>query len=143
MISSAEVEELAKYGPLLPPEIMGLTDEQVEELKLVDTWAEKCIPSGGYIENVDPIGRRNGRQPQPKMQDVLNKTVAEAKAIVNKKKVNENQPLFQKNVSEALDLLRGAVTIVFPMGLPPHDVIRMEFTNTEDLSGTYVGLMCF
>ena len=41
-------------------------------------------------------------------------------------------------VKEALDQLRGAVMIVYPMGLPPHDPIRMEFENQEDLSGTQV-----
>lgn len=41
-----------------------------------------------------------------------------------------------KIVEEALNLLRGGVTIVYPMQLPPHDSIRMEFTNTEDLTGT-------
>ena len=46
----------------------------------------------------------------------------------------------QKIVQEALDILRGAVTIVYPMGLPPHDVIRQEFENTEDLSGTQASL---
>lgn len=46
-----EMEELASYGVMLPPEILGLTDEQVEELKLIDLWAEKCVPSGGWIEN--------------------------------------------------------------------------------------------
>jgi hypothetical protein len=38
------MEELKKHGTLLPPDIMGLTDEQVVELKLIDTWGEKCIP---------------------------------------------------------------------------------------------------
>lgn len=41
-------------------------------------------------------------------------------------------------VKEALDLLRGAVMIVYPMGLPPHDPIRMELEEKEDLSGTQV-----
>lgn len=41
-------------------------------------------------------------------------------------------------VKEALDQLRGAVMIVYPMGLPPHDPIRMEFENQEDLAGTQV-----
>ena len=41
-------------------------------------------------------------------------------------------------IQDALDKLRGAVTIVYPMGLPPHDPIRMEFEGTEDLSGTQV-----
>lgn len=41
-------------------------------------------------------------------------------------------------VEAALDQLRGAVMIVYPMGLPPYDPIRKEFENKEDLSGTQV-----
>ncbi|KAL1763271.1 UPF0769 protein C21orf59-like, partial [Sigmodon hispidus] len=43
-------------------------------------------------------------------------------------------------VKDALDQLRGAVMIVYPMGLPPYDPIRMEFENKEDLSGTQAAL---
>lgn len=120
--------------------MMGLTDEQIEELKLVDIWAEKCIPSGGSIETKDPVGRRNGRTPLPNMQEVLRKAIVDAIAMIDKKLVEENKSLVQKNIMEALDLLRGAVTIVYPMQLPPHDSIRNEFQNTEDLSGTQASL---
>lgn len=41
-------------------------------------------------------------------------------------------------ISDSLDKLRGAVTIVYPMNLPPYDIIRQEFEATEDLSGTQV-----
>ena len=41
-------------------------------------------------------------------------------------------------IRDALDKLRGAVTIVYPMGLPPHDPIQLEFEGTQDLSGTQV-----
>lgn len=85
-ILSLEMEELKKHGTLLPPEIMGLTDEQVTELKLIDTWGEKCIPSGGYTFHKDQIGRRNGKQPNESMQNVLTKTIEEAKACVSKVK---------------------------------------------------------
>lgn len=43
-----------------------------------------------------------------------------------------------ETVKDALEQLRGAVMIVYPMGLPPHDPIRMEFEDKEDLSGTHV-----
>lgn len=43
-------------------------------------------------------------------------------------------------VQEALDMLRGAVMIAYPMNLPPHDVIRQEFDNNEDLTGTQASL---
>ena len=42
-------------------------------------------------------------------------------------------------VQQALDILRGAVMIVYPMGLPPHEPVRDELENMEDLSGTQVG----
>ena len=135
-----EMEELVKHGPMYPPEILGLTQEQVEELKLVDVWEDQCVPSGGWQLNKDPIGRRNGRQPKDDMQNVLKKTIEEAKQMVSKKMVDQNKTMTFKNVQNALDILRGAVTIVYPMQLPPHDPIRMEFTNTEDLAGTQASL---
>ncbi|XP_058060970.1 cilia- and flagella-associated protein 298 [Anopheles bellator] len=136
----SEIEELAKHGTMLPPDMLGLTDEQVEELHLVDEWADTCVPSGGWRFNRDPVGRRSGRQPQAKMVEVLEQAVLDAKAIVSKKNANEGKPMTQRTVQDALDLLRGAVTIVYPMQLPPHDPIRMEFNNTEDLSGTQASL---
>ena len=41
-------------------------------------------------------------------------------------------------IREAMMKLQGAVTIVYPMNLPPHDPIRLEFEGNEDLSGTQV-----
>ena len=41
-------------------------------------------------------------------------------------------------ISDALDKLRGAVTIVYPMNIPPYDIIRQEFECIENLSGTQV-----
>ena len=56
-----EIELLADHGVLLPPQMQGLTDEQISELHLVDEWADKCVPSGGTVERNDPVGRRNGK----------------------------------------------------------------------------------
>ncbi|XP_012280476.1 UPF0769 protein C21orf59 homolog [Orussus abietinus] len=135
-----EMEELAKYGTMLPENMMGLTEEQVEELKLKDEWAEKCTPSGGWTFNKDVIGRRNGRQPNERMQGILKKAIEHARTGTSKKLVLQEKLVDQKTVQEALDHLRGAVTIVYPMGLPPHDVIRQEFENNEDLTGTQASL---
>lgn len=135
-----EVEQLAAHGPMYPPEILGLTEEQVDELKLIDQWADKCVPQDGFQLNPDPIGRRNGRQPKQAMQEILNKAVATAKQMISQKLVSANQPLTFRDVQNALAELRGAVTIVYPMQLPPHDPIRMEFSNTEDLDGQQASL---
>lgn len=110
-------------------------------MHLVDTWGEKCTPSGGYTPTKDPIGRRNGKQPTQQMQELLNKTIAEARDLISNKLVAQHKPLTFKDIQQALKLLQGAVTIVYPMKLPPHDVIRMEFENVEDLEGTQASLM--
>ncbi|KAM8975209.1 cilia- and flagella-associated protein 298-A [Pelodytes ibericus] len=134
-----EMEELAEHGITMPPNMQGLTDEQITELKLKDEWEEKCVPSGGSVFKKDEIGRRNGHAPNDNMKKVLQKTVEESKALVSKKQAEANVCMSMDMVRDALDQLRGAVMIVYPMGLPPHDPIRMEFENNEDLSGTQAG----
>jgi hypothetical protein len=52
--------------------------------------------------------------------------------------VTSNILVTEETVQDALDKLRGAMMIVYPMGLPPHEPIRQEFENKEDLSGTQV-----
>ena len=57
----AEIELLAQHGVMMAPEMQGLLEQQVEELKLKDSFADVCIPSGGFVMNPDPVGRRTGR----------------------------------------------------------------------------------
>ncbi|XP_020778523.2 cilia- and flagella-associated protein 298 [Boleophthalmus pectinirostris] len=136
----AEIAELADHGITLPPNMQGLTEDQIVELKLIDEWEEKCVPSGGPVLRQDEIGKRNGQAPNEKMKEVLMKTVDEAKMLISKKQVQANVCVTMDMVKEALDQLRGAVMIVYPMGLPPHDPIRMEMEDREDLSGTQASL---
>ncbi len=55
---------------------------------------------------------------------------------LSQKQAEMNTCLTLKAVQEQIDILRGACTIVYPMNLPPHDPIRLEFENKEDLGGT-------
>lgn len=91
-----ELEELSKHGTMLPPDMMGLTDEQIEELKLKDEWGEKCLPSGSWTFNKDPMGRRNGRQPNERMQEVIAKSINEAKSLVSKVCRHDNDGRIQQ-----------------------------------------------
>jgi hypothetical protein len=52
--------------------------------------------------------------------------VAEAKAKISPDNVKSNVCLSFNDVLEALDILRGAVSIVYPMGLPEYDPIRCQ-----------------
>uniref|UniRef100_A0A336M1Y3 CSON006831 protein n=1 Tax=Culicoides sonorensis TaxID=179676 RepID=A0A336M1Y3_CULSO len=131
----SDMEELSNYGIALPPNMVGLTDEQIKELHLKDDFAENCTPSGGYSINEDPCKRRNGHQPNENLQSVIKKAITDAKNMVSRKLVNEGKCLTIKQVHQALDILKGAVRICYPMDLPPYDPIKMEFMNIEDLSG--------
>ncbi len=52
---------LAKHGITLPVNMQGLAEEQITDLKLIDEYADQCIPMDGYIEEEDGTGKRNGR----------------------------------------------------------------------------------
>lgn len=79
-----EMEELAEHGTMLPEQMRQLNDDQIEELHLKDEWADKCIPMGGFTFNKDPLCRRNGQQPNEAMRKVLEKAMADAKAMIDK-----------------------------------------------------------
>ncbi|CAG9132679.1 unnamed protein product [Plutella xylostella] len=73
-----------------------------------------------------------------------NASVVQCKWVFKKKydpdnKVDLRKPLTQKDVARALAELRGATQIVFPGGLPPHDPVRMELDNVEDLTEKQAG----
>ena len=131
-----EVKDLAKHGVVIKPELQGLTGDQVKELKLVDEYEEQCQPSGGFAYEQDPCQRRNGRAPIKDLKKVLTETADEAKAKVHKDNVRAGVEVTQKSVKESLDIISGACKIVWPMGLPPFDPVRLELENCEDLSGT-------
>lgn len=72
------------------------------------------------------------------MKEVLKRTVSEVKSSIAKTQVAAGICITKEDIDEGLRRLQGAVTIVYPMGLPPHDPIRLEFENKEDLSGQQV-----
>lgn len=75
-----EIEVLAQHGSQLPPDMVGLTDDQLEELGKVDDHPD---PSGGSVSRPDERKERNGRAPNEKMQAVLKKAVEEVRIILS------------------------------------------------------------
>ena len=106
------VEALAAHGIMKTPQMQGLTDEQVRELKYKDD-TDKYYPSGGATVAPDAIGLRTGQAPSPQLQEVLRKTCAEARAAVHKDLIKRNIKLDAEVVQEQIDRLRGACMIVY------------------------------
>lgn len=130
-----EMEMLAEHGISKPPDMQGLTDEQVEELRLKDETST-YYPSGGSRSNPDDIGRRTGMAPIEKLAEVIRRTISEAKAIISKDQVKANVCMTKDMLKEAFDKLKGACMIVYPMGLPKYDPVQAILDNEEDLAGT-------
>ncbi|EDQ85604.1 uncharacterized protein MONBRDRAFT_34191 [Monosiga brevicollis MX1] len=128
------MDQLATHGIAKTPQMVGLTDEQIAELGHKDE-SDKYYPSGGSQFVKDDIGYRTGHAPQPPMQEVLRKTIAEAKAAIHKDLTKQNKALSQETIQDVFDKLRGATMIVYPMGLPAYDDVQIILDDAEDLGG--------
>jgi len=112
---ATEIDQLAQYGTILPENMQGLNEDQIIDLKLKDPWTEKCIPSGGAIENKDIYNRRNGQRPNDNMVKILQDTITKSKESISKKKIDEKVALTLEMVQESIDNMKGACMIVYPM----------------------------
>ncbi|OQV12511.1 UPF0769 protein C21orf59-like protein [Hypsibius exemplaris] len=125
---AAEMENLANHGIHLPPNMVGLMDDQIAELKLKDEFAQTHTPSGGVESRKDEFFRRNGQAPLQNMAKILTVTAEEARNAVHKNLVKEGVSLTPELVKEQWMKLKGAVMIVYPMGLPLHDPLEVEMS---------------
>mmetsp|Transcript_40354 Transcript_40354/g.114237 ORF Transcript_40354/g.114237 Transcript_40354/m.114237 type:complete len:277 (-) Transcript_40354:407-1237(-) len=119
-----EGEELAKYGPAKPIDKQG-----------IDEYQEEPVERGPHY-NQDPTGRRTGNACDANVQKVLMKTLEDAEKTASKDQADNKVCLTKKMLDDAMDEIRGAVMICYPMGLPAWDPVRTALEANEDLSGT-------
>jgi len=126
-------DDLVQYGPMKPPETQNVMEDEDGSAADIDAMC-KANP------HFDPTGKRTGDAPAENMADVIRRTVAELEASISKeqfeKKVVFNLEMFQ----EKFDNVRGALMIVYPMGLPDWEPARLIFEDEEDLSGSQASL---
>jgi len=128
------LKDLAEHGVFLPSNMIGLLPDQIQELKLTEPDVELTEPAQGFELNPDPLQRRNGKRPVTR--DVLDRTAHEAGAKVSRENVVAGVAMKWSAVQEALDQVRGAISIVYPKGLPAYEPVRMELENREELAGS-------
>jgi len=119
-----EGEELAKYGPAKPGDQQG-----------IDEYQEEPVEKGQHYQQ-DPTGRRTGNRCDPNVAKVLMKTLENAETLASKDQADNKVVLSKTMLMDAMDEIRGAVMICYPMGLPEWDPVRGSLENCEDLSGT-------
>ncbi|KAJ0395535.1 hypothetical protein ATCC90586_006761 [Pythium insidiosum] len=116
---------LAKFGVAKSPNEQGL--DQYQE-------GNESKPRGEFYEP-DPLGLRTGEGVGPQLTEVLTAVAEDAKQYLNSKlQIDLKVCMKQDVLNEKLMNIRGAVMMAFPMGLPPHDPIKLllDSPSVED-----------
>jgi hypothetical protein len=71
-----------------------------------------------------PLGEDNERHDPPADAAVIQRAIADAESAISADQVKKNVCFTPAYVSEELARLAGAITIVFPQGLPPSEPVR-------------------
>jgi len=128
------VEELAKYGPSKPESAQGL--DEIQDAAQASEGGK--TPDRGPNYTPDPSGTRTGEAPSAQLQQVLNKVAEDAKQAISTAQVRAKIPLAAALLEEKINMMKGAVTMAFPMGLPAYDPVRIALedeTHTAQLYG--------
>jgi len=138
--------DLVLYGPLKPYDQHGLTEEQLSNLDKKKNTNE--VEEAKIITNdkgftvayrPDPTGRRNGEAPIPETAKVIEKALNDAEQLISKDKVAQGIFITDKELNEAIQTVKGAVMIAYPMGIPSFDPVQEIIDDNEDLSGSADG----
>jgi hypothetical protein len=119
------VRQLAKYGPMKHPDKYGLSEAQINAKG----------DSQLHCAHDDPLGMRVGKACLPTVAKTMEKCAADAEAAVSNELAKRRVATDVAAIKEALQNIKGAVMMAYPMGLPEWDVVRLAMEDQEDLSG--------
>lgn len=128
---SGGIRELARYGPMKHPDKAGLDE-------INEKYNNAVIDKNEFYQ-ADPTGIRTGNGVGPNLSDTIERVAQDVEAILDKNNVARKIPISLNQLQEKLDLVRGAVTMAFPMGLPEWDTIRLTIEGDHGLDGTAAG----
>lgn len=117
------VRELAKHGPMKPPDQRGLDEIKEEEGVKVE--------KGQYYAS-DPLGHRTGNGPGPQLADTMEKVCLDALAAINKNQVAMKVAASVEQLQEKMDNIEGSVIMAYPMGLPEYDIVKGLLEDNEE-----------
>lgn len=125
------VREMARYGPMKPPDRAGLDE-------IAERYHNETIVKGEYYE-ADPNGARTGNGVGPHLSEIIERVASDAEEAISKNNATRKIAISLATLQEKLDNIRGAVTMAYPMGLPEYDTVRLTIENNSGLEGTSAG----
>eukprot|EP00466_Bigelowiella_natans_P004553 jgi/Bigna1/90278/estExt_fgenesh1_pg.C_660090 len=120
---AGQIDQLAKHGPMRKQ--AGCDDKTGE---LVDPMKEKASNP-----HYDPLGFRVGKPPGPDVAKVLTRTADECRAAIDVQQAARKIVISRSKIEEAINNIKGAVMIAYPMNLPEHDIIRTMLEGKDDV----------
>ncbi|KXS11003.1 hypothetical protein M427DRAFT_127019 [Gonapodya prolifera JEL478] len=139
-------EDLLEHGILKREDQYGLSEEQLQSFAESDAKGtpdakkpdapRKTVMKHGreYIVNPDPTGRRCGEALNEELAQVVTQTLVDARAAISPDLVKLNQPTTLQPLLDAIQAIKGALMITYPMGLPEYEPARQIIEGSEDLS---------
>lgn len=124
------VLDLKNHGVFKHPKDHGYSEQELKQQEII---REIVIVDGQeYIRNPDPTGQRCGLAPNDQVAQTLQETVDKARFEISKEHVSNRVCTSLSKIAEILSLLRAAVVIAYPMGLPEYDPVQEIITMSED-----------
>lgn len=129
---------MVEHGEMKPVETHGYSEEEISTFAASSEQPKKVpsiVDGREVLLNPDPTGRRNGVAPSQEMALVIEKTVANAERVLSTDHVDKGIELTMEELEEAVNEIKGALMIVWPMGLKDYEPAREILDGTEIIQG--------
>eukprot|EP01036_Dinobryon_divergens_P023920 gene23920-32318_t len=126
------LREMALYGPMKPPDKAGLDE-------INEKYNGAVLDKNQYYQ-ADPTGVRTGNGVGPQLQETIERVCTDTEAVLSGDNVTRKLAISTAMLQDKLDLIRGVVTMAYPMGLPEWDTIRLTLQGNEGIEGTAAGV---
>ena len=123
---------LGSTAPMKKPDKAGLDsiDEEYRGMNIEKNEFYKA----------DPTGNRTGNGPGPQLVETFERVCTDTESVLDKTLVARKIAVSSAMLKEKLEIMGGAVTMAYPMGLPEWDTVRITLETVEGLDGTAAGM---
>lgn len=132
LVLAREGEQLCLHGPSRLPrdDDPDSDDDDAEERHAECSSSASLRKPRGPFYLKDPSRKRTGEACDIDVTRTLRKTLAEAEACASKEQVMHKVMISPNLLKEALQNVRGAVMMCYPMGLPDYDPVHQLLNGT-------------
>ena len=138
---------LAMYGVMKKPDHVSSSTASEDSSSsssdaVYSTWMQASDQHQGVYKE-DPTGVRIGYAPNPNVVEAIQRAAQDLDEYVDKNQVLKKNAMNESIIDDKISIVKGAVTMAYPMGLPDWDVMRLAFGSFDDLKVSWFILVRF